>query len=51
MLSCSALNEASMMSSETPTVVQRAPLAASVLSIITRVTAAVPRSGARMRTL
>ena len=50
MPSWSALNEASMMLGDTPTVVQRRPLS-SVLSIMTRVTAAVPLCGVRMRTL
>jgi hypothetical protein len=50
MPSCSALNEASMMLVETPTVVQRRP-PVSALSIMTRVMAAVPLWGVRMRTL
>src|SRR5262245_16907889 len=50
MASLSALNEASMMLGETPTVLQRSP-DSSALSTITRVTAPVPALGVRMRTL
>src|SRR5215470_3330521 len=50
MPSCRALNDASMMFGDTPTVLQRSP-SPLALSIITRVTAPVPALGVRMRTL